>query len=181
MDARVLRERLLDSAAAGDCWAAVAIVLADGVGGPSILLIRRAEREDDPWSGQVACPGGRVDAEDRSPFEAAIRETREEVGLDLRRNAELLGLLPPRSPANRPALRVAPFVWSLPREEPLHASPEVVSAWYEPLPGLRENDREVTVSVRGRTVRTRAFVAGATVVWGFTYRVVADLLDRLGS
>ena len=181
MDPRALRGKLLDPAAARGVWAAVAVVLADGPGGPSILLIRRAEREDDPWSGQVACPGGRIGADDGSPLDACVREAHEEVGLDLWHSGELLGLLPPRSPANRPEVLVAPFVWLLPREQTMQTSREVVGAWYEPLAGLRDRDHEVTVSVRGRRLRTRAFRATEAIVWGFTYRVIVDLLDRLGA
>ena len=45
--------------------AAVALVLLEGPQGLEILLIKRAERGDDPWSGQIALPGGRYDAGDR--------------------------------------------------------------------------------------------------------------------
>ena len=40
-----------------------------------VLLIRRAEREGDPWSGQVAFPGGMVNAEDERFEDTARRET----------------------------------------------------------------------------------------------------------
>src|SRR4029079_18019039 len=60
--------------------AAVALVLA---GGPelSLCLIRRSEREDDPWSGHMALPGGRASLNDPHPEAVAERETLEEVGL----------------------------------------------------------------------------------------------------
>ena len=52
-------------------------------GDPEILFIKRAGRAGDRWSGHVALPGGKRDAEDADDISAAIRETREEVGLDL--------------------------------------------------------------------------------------------------
>jgi len=180
MDVPALRATLLGPEAAAGAWAAVAVVLSEGRPGPSVLLIRRAAREDDPWSGQIACPGGRVTPRDPAPFDACVRETQEEVGLDLVRSGELVGVLPPRPPANRPDLVVAPFVWRLQRQEHVRAGPEVVAVWYEPLGGLPALDREVEVPVRGRTVRTRGFVAGGVVIWGFTYRILIDILDRLG-
>jgi len=63
--------------------AAVALVLLDGPQGIEILLIKRAERADDPWSGQIALPGGRYDVGDRDLEATAVRETREETGVDL--------------------------------------------------------------------------------------------------
>ena len=59
--------------------AAVALVLRENAGDPEILLIRRAERKGDPWSGHMAFPGGREDARDESLLETALRETREEL------------------------------------------------------------------------------------------------------
>jgi ADP-ribose pyrophosphatase YjhB (NUDIX family) len=72
--------------------AAVAVVLHDAGPSPEILFIERAERFGDPWSGQMAFPGGRVDPGDATARAAAERETLEEVGLDLA-GAELLGRL----------------------------------------------------------------------------------------
>src|SRR5207245_7755352 len=71
--------------------ASVAITLAE----PSLktLMIKRAEREGDPWSGQVAFPGGRRERQDRTLLDTAARETKEEVGIDLQRSAVYLGHL----------------------------------------------------------------------------------------
>jgi 8-oxo-dGTP pyrophosphatase MutT (NUDIX family) len=48
-----------------------------------LLLIKRAKREGDPWSGDIALPGGHVELEE-DDFQAVCRETQEEIGLDLR-------------------------------------------------------------------------------------------------
>lgn len=52
-------------------------------GDPEILFIKRAGRAGDRWSGHTALPGGRRDPGDESDLTAAVRETREEIGLDL--------------------------------------------------------------------------------------------------
>jgi NUDIX domain len=55
--------------------AAVAVVLRDAPGGPELLLIERARHPEDPWSGHMAFPGGRVDPGDPHAQAAAERET----------------------------------------------------------------------------------------------------------
>jgi 8-oxo-dGTP pyrophosphatase MutT (NUDIX family) len=60
-------------------WAAVAIVLR----GDDVLLVRRASRSGDPWSGHWAFPGGFGHPEDVDPAATARRESAEELGLAL--------------------------------------------------------------------------------------------------
>ena len=62
--------------------AAVAVVLHDEAS-PRVLLMKRAERHGDPWSGHISLPGGRYQASDGDLRVTAIRETREELGIDL--------------------------------------------------------------------------------------------------
>ena len=66
----------------------------------TLLFIRRATVAGDPWSGDVAFPGGRREAADGSLLETAIRETREELGLDLS-VARYLGSLDDVGPVSR--------------------------------------------------------------------------------
>jgi 8-oxo-dGTP pyrophosphatase MutT (NUDIX family) len=75
---RVLRAnpRMIAPPGPGRPLACVAIVLAGDPERPSICLIRRTERADDPWSGHMAFPGGRADPEDPSASAVAEREAR---------------------------------------------------------------------------------------------------------
>ena len=94
-------------------WAAVAVVLVPSP--DAVLLIRRAERSGDPWSGHMALPGGRREDIDLDLIATAVRETWEEVGLTLT-HADLLGSLDdvvPRTPV-LPPIAVRPYVFSLP-------------------------------------------------------------------
>src|SRR5450631_3467354 len=89
--------------------AAVALLL---VSRPDrLLLIRRAEREGDPWSGHLAFPGGKREAEDASLLVTAIRETAEEVGLRLAPESLLARLADVRARVN--GYRVAQFVFAV--------------------------------------------------------------------
>jgi len=63
--------------------AAIAIILRDGANGTEFLLMQRAQHKDDPWSGQMSFPGGKIDPQDKSAKQAAMREALEEVGIEL--------------------------------------------------------------------------------------------------
>ena len=101
--------------------AAVALLLRVSHGGVELLLIRRAEREGDPWSGHMALPGGRWQPGDGNLATTAARETREEVGIDLWRHGRRLGELDELAPrsARIPSIVVSPFVYHVPP----HAEP----------------------------------------------------------
>jgi len=126
--------RAKPEAAPGASPAAVALILLEGPRGLETLLIRRAERADDPWSGQVALPGGRYDPADADLLVTAIRETREETGVDLSA-AERLGVLDdlyPRTPT-LPAVVVRPFVFALASRPTLVPGVEAARVFWLPL------------------------------------------------
>ena len=145
-----------------------------------ILLIERAEREGDPWSGQVAFPGGRRQRGDGSPLETAKRETKEEVGLSLSRNARLLGWLPARAPGNRVEWVVVPFVFSLSRPTKLDSGAEVARAFWAPLDAMPATLHRAIIPFPGGDLETPAFEVDGMPLWGFSFRVLCDLFDIVG-
>ena len=161
--------------------AAVALAIRLGpIGEPELLLIRRATREGDPWSGQVALPGGRWSPSDASLRDTAIRETEEETGLDLRAGGLILGTLDelrPRTPALPPII-VTPYVAVTAGDLPLTPNHEVAAAFWMPMRHLHDPEvaRESVVQVRGATWRVPSFVFGEYVVWGMTERILRQLL-----
>src|SRR5437867_9701566 len=90
--------------------AAVMIILRRGERGLEVLLGERRKREGDPWSGQIGLPGGRHHTEDGTMLATALRETREEVGIEIDGHAEVLGHMAPRAPGNKPEMLVVPYV-----------------------------------------------------------------------
>jgi 8-oxo-dGTP pyrophosphatase MutT (NUDIX family) len=150
-----------------------------------LLLIERASYEGDPWSGHVAFPGGRREPHDPTLLATALRETREETGIDLTADGRLLGVLTrlhPMSPS-LPPLSIAPFVAVMTRDVSISLSDEVAGAFWVPLATLQRDDAscDVEVSVAGGVRTVRAFVHGRYTIWGLTERIIGDLLSRLSS
>ncbi len=148
----------------------------------AVLLIRRAERPGDPWSGHMAFPGGRRDRADADLVATAVRETLEEVGLDLGRAHLLGGLddLVPRSPL-LPSVAVRPWVFRLPARLPLVPNPEVASAGWILLDHLLLPDTHhpVRLEIRGEHRVVPAYELDEAIVWGMTERILSGLLDLL--
>ncbi len=196
---RRLRETLLpaveigeaaetDDAAMGDpgrIQAAVAILLREG-DDLEVLLIKRAEAAGDPWSGQMALPGGRKDASDPSLLRTAIRETDEEVSVALDLQGVLLGRLAPTVPGtNRlPPITIVPHVFGVPRDTLARAaSPEVDEVHWIPISVLQDPDTEGEVEIHYGDNSSRTFPCwrvGTRVIWGLTYRILRGFLEHLG-
>ena len=157
--------------------AVVAILLyQDSADELSTLLIQRVERSNDPWSGQIGLPGGRVEKFDGSTREALEREVREEVGLELSRDGEQLGVLSVGHPGRRVEMTVQPWVYGLQRPPQVTTGPEIQLAFWvslSKLPSLRGTSE---VEIRGTRILVEAFLVDGRVVWGFTYRVLNELL-----
>jgi len=164
--------------------AAVALVLLEGPQGLEILLIKRAERGDDPWSGQMALPGGRYDAGDADLQATAVRETREETGVDLSA-AERLGALDDLHPRTSvlPPVVVRPFVFALTHRADLVPSDEVQRAFWLPLGRLSEQGvrREVTLTLRGGTLTLPAYSVDGELIWGMTERIITPFVDLVSQ
>jgi len=157
-------------------FASVAVIVRDRRF-PSVLLIRRAERMGDPWSGQVAFPGGKMQEGDRTARETAARETREEVGIDLDRCGEFLGYGGVTT-THTWTMDVVPSVFELKESVAVKPNGEVASfRWVELEELLRPSARSsYQVGRGGRTIGMPAYVVGDYVVWGLTYRILSTFL-----
>jgi 8-oxo-dGTP pyrophosphatase MutT (NUDIX family) len=185
------RERLLralanipaDAPLPGMRRAAIAVVLVELERGCDVLLIERAIREGDPWSGHMALPGGHADPADADLAATAERETLEEVGLDLREVAERIGQLSDYAPARGVPIGVRPFVYLLQARPTLTLSAEVEQAIWVPIAPLRAGEQRTTFSfVRGeQSLKFPAWDISGHVVWGLTYRVLDELFARLNG
>jgi 8-oxo-dGTP pyrophosphatase MutT (NUDIX family) len=147
-----------------------------------LLLIKRARSERDPWSGHMALPGGRRDPADASLDDAAVRETREETGLDLTAVGFPLGRLHEITPGSPrlPRLTIAPFVFGVPASAQASvASPEVAAVHWVALDELRarESQGHVDIALPDGSTSFPCYYVASDVVWGLTYRILAQFLE----
>jgi 8-oxo-dGTP pyrophosphatase MutT (NUDIX family) len=164
--------------------AAVAMVLRDGADGIELLFIRRAEHPNDPWSGQIAFPGGRRESGDADLRATAVRETREELALDLDAGGRFLGPLDElRAMARlRPMnLAIAPFAFRLESPVELRLSDEVTSAHWVALAALLRPEAHSVLHYEqhGSALEFPCLRVDGLVIWGLTYRMFANLAERL--
>jgi 8-oxo-dGTP pyrophosphatase MutT (NUDIX family) len=164
--------------------AAVALVLREAQSGLEILLIRRAEHPQDPWSGQMAFPGGRAEPGEDDLKATAIRETAEEIGVDLEGGAECLGVLDEvRAMARmRPvSLTILPFVFRLRSSVEPTLSREVRSVHWIPLDDLLAEERRSVMDYvqEGATLQFPCLRVADVVIWGLTYRMLLGFQERI--
>ncbi len=168
--------------------AAVAVVLrdsrADSCQSPELLLIQRAHYPQDPWSGNLSFPGGKIEPEDKSAYAAAIRETREEVNLCLRRK-HCLGRLDDIY-AVSVKVRVSAFVFNVPAYfDYVQGNYEVHRHFWIPLTHFLSADhhamRTVTWCADKAEVPSFLIHPEAPPLWGLTYRFVRQLLRHCGA
>jgi 8-oxo-dGTP pyrophosphatase MutT (NUDIX family) len=176
------RERHAAAAAPDVPRAAVALLVRAGPGDLETLLIRRATRAGDPWSGHIAFPGGRSDPEDSDPVQTAIRETREEVGIVLERTPQLLGALDDVEPATDrlPPMVIHPFVFEVDAAVLVDSGPEVAHATWIPLGALRHPAAHAEYHHRLDETDFGRFPALAYedyVIWGLTHRILGQFLE----
>jgi 8-oxo-dGTP pyrophosphatase MutT (NUDIX family) len=149
--------------------AVVAILLWDAPGrGLQTLLVQRAEREGDPWSGQIGLPGGRVKQGAETPRTALHREVEEEVGS-----------LSVGHPMRRMEMGVQPWVYGLRIKPLVSIGSEIAGSFWTNLADLPSKKKMSEITIRNQPWSVESFVVEGKVVWGFTYRVLTDLLPIL--
>ncbi|MGD8318818.1 MAG: CoA pyrophosphatase [Gemmatimonadota bacterium] len=147
-----------------------------------LLLIKRARSERDPWSGHMALPGGRRDPTDATLQDTAVRETREETGVDLAGGGIALGRLDEVAPGSvrLPKLTIAPFVYGVPAGTGARvASREIDAVHWVTLDRLRApaTHGKVEIPLPGGTRTFPCFQVVDEIVWGLTYRILTQFLE----
>jgi len=181
---QVLASAPVESVAPSRSMAAVAMALAGEPDALELCFILRASREGDRWSGQMAFPGGKAEPGDATAQAVAIRETLEEVGLDLA-HAEPLGALASITvvPAGKLGM-LSPYVFYVGVERPplQPQQAEVADAFWIPLAHLWDEGNRGTIDWvhLGQNMRFPGIKFREHVIWGLTHRVLVQWGDKLG-
>jgi len=161
----------------GDDRAAVTLIIRDSAD-LDALFVKRVANEADPWSGQIAFPGGRFEHPDNNIIDTAIREAREETGIDLLSKGRLVGALDEVRPINMSNLVVTPLVALVEGKPTTRPSSEVEEAFWASLRGLERITYETTLTAGARW-RGEAFRYGNYIIWGMTGHIIDGFLSRL--
>jgi 8-oxo-dGTP pyrophosphatase MutT (NUDIX family) len=178
--ARLAARERLSVEKTGVMQTSVALILTPGTRGPEALLIRRAERAGDPWSGHIALPGGRREPSDADRLATAVRETEEEVGVLLTAPA-LLGALDDLHPSTPrlPPLVISPYVFGLPSRPVTRLSDEVAAVAWLTLKDLPARESKAEIHTGGKAREVDCYRVDGLVIWGLTYRILRGFLPLL--
>lgn len=177
---RLARLRVDDPRTA-DRRSAVAALLRFERGAPEVLLMKRVERAEDRWSGHISLPGGRESPADPDLLATAVRETREEVGVDLHAGARLIGRLEPLQAVARGYIEpmiIAPFVFLQTGPVTVELGDEAQDAFWFPLDRAASGELadEFRYVLGSETRILPSWRYQGHVIWGLTYRMLDDLL-----
>ncbi|MDO6422909.1 NUDIX hydrolase [Saccharophagus degradans] len=155
--------------------AAVMVLLSEGPSGERVLLTRRAEHLNQ-HAGEIALPGGKWEPADPDLLTTALRETHEEVGIPPWK-VEVLGTLP--AAYTRRGVKVTPYIGRVAHDVELVANlEELDEMFWIPIEFLKQDKRKRTDRYQhlGKVFWAPAYVYEQHLVWGFTARVLVELL-----
>ena len=144
-----------------------------------VLLIKRAERQGDRWSGHMAFPGGREEKADKSIRGTAIRETSEEIGLDLPeynymgRLSDVMTL----AHGTKKPMVVSPYVFRLAGQPKLKLNHEVAEVVWLPLSFIADsaNRDSMRWEKNGVGMNLPCYHYNGYTIWGLTLRMLDEL------
>lgn len=161
--------------------AAVAMIFRDGEHGAEVLMIKRAEKAGDPWSGHMAFPGGRMETKDRHGLATAERETWEEIGVDLGDSAECVGRLSDimtRPHRGKRPMVISPYVFRAEYSPEPEINVEVAEVIWVPLGFLldRDNRQRMQWKKAGVSLNLPCYFYRERRIWGLSLMMLDELM-----
>ena len=159
-----------------DADAAVALLLKLLDQDLKVFFVKRVENPPDPWSGQMALPGGKRDAKDQNLKQTVVRETLEETHINLLDRCRFLGVMEPLRSTQRPEMKILPFIILLEYEPLIKLNEELEWFVWISLEELLQHKGTVQFSFG----EFPAYIIGNIVIWGLTYRILEKFVHALG-
>jgi len=159
-----------------DANAAVALVLKPANEDIKILLVKRVKNPVDPWSGQMALPGGKRDPRDSGLLQTVVRETLEETGINLLHECCFLGVMAALKSTPKPEMKILPFVVLLEHKPSIKLNEKELEGFVWISPKELAQHRGVAKFSFGEFP---AYIVGGNVIWGLTYRILENFLHTL--
>ncbi|MFS4458358.1 NUDIX hydrolase [Bdellovibrio sp. HCB2-146] len=170
-----------------EAYACVVILLRGPRENLEIGYIQRAHHPNDRWSGQIAFPGGKREDIDESDLHTALRETREEIGVDLDVSCYVgrLDDIQGRKGGQILDFFIRPFVFYLEKDVELNLAPEEVADffWF-PLRELKNPSRQTTHPIQRENIQLQLPAIDVNhdlPLWGLTYFMTQNLLTHLAD
>lgn len=155
--------------------AAVALLLKSKRGDYDVLFVKRIENPSDPWSGQMALPGGKREPKDKDLKETVMRETMEETGIKLD-DCRFLGVLTAIRSEPKPEIKILPFVVLLEDEPKLKLNKaELESFIWVPFEEVVRSKGTVEFSFG----KVPAYIFADAIVWGVTYKILSKFVKAV--
>ena len=143
-------------------YASVALVLYEN----EFILLKRKERDDDPWSGDYCLPGGYAKGGENL-MDTAIREFNEETGIETA-YLQPVGALKHITPRRGIGIAVHPFIFRLKVKQDIHIGEEIEWGNFVNITEFHS----VTDTERGPML-----VKGQIIIWGLTYRILENFFS----
>ena len=155
--------------------AAVALLLKSKHSDFGVLFVKRVKKPSDPWSGQMALPGGKRESKDASLKDTVLRETLEETGIELNQ-CRFLGVLSAVKSEPKPEIKILPFVVILEDEPKLKLNKaELETFIWVPYEEIVQSQGKAEFSFG----KVPAFIFADAIVWGVTHKILSNFVKAV--
>lgn len=150
-----------------------------------LLLMQRAQRQGDPWSGHISFPGGRMETQDAHPLATAKRELHEEMGIDISNAADFVGRssdVVTRQHAKTAPMIVSPYLFRCHQRPEINANHEAVHTFWMPLSYIANQDNRDSMTWQlggknfGVPLKMPCYFYQEKRVWGLTLLMLDELV-----